>query len=43
MKWNEALIDRDDVNAKHEKVIDLLNKAITNKTKKKKNNDVEFE
>ena len=42
IKRNETLINRDNVNAKHEKIIDLLDKTMTNKTNKKKNDDVEF-
>ena len=42
IKWNEVLIDRDDVNAKREKVINLLNKTMTDETNKKKNDDIEF-
>ena len=42
MKWNEVLINRDDVNAKRKKVINLFNKMITNEINKKKNNNVEF-
>ena len=41
-KRNEVLIDRDDVNAKREKVINLLDETMTDETNKKKNNDVEF-
>ena len=41
-KRNEVLINRDDVNAKREKVIDLLNKMMINEINAKKNNDVEF-
>ena len=36
------MTDRDEVNAKREKIIDLLDKAMTNETNEKKNNDVEF-
>ena len=42
MKQNKILINRDDVNAKREKVINLFNEMMTNKIKKKKNDDVEF-
>ena len=41
-KRNEALINRDKVNAKREKVINLFNETMTNETNKKKNDDVEF-
>ena len=42
MKRNEVLINRDDVNAKREKVINLFNETLINETNEKKNNDVEF-
>ena len=42
MKRNKILIDRDDINAKREKVINLFNKTMTNGANKKKNDDVEF-
>ena len=42
MKRNEILIDRDDVNAKREKIINLFNKTMTDETNEKKNDDVEF-
>ena len=41
-KWDEVLIDRDDVNAKREKVIDLLDETMTNEANEKKNDDVKF-
>ena len=41
-KRNETLINRDDVNAKREKIINLLDETMTNETNKKKNDDVEF-
>ena len=42
MKRNEVLIDRDDVNAKCEKIIDLFDETMTNEINEKKNDDVEF-
>ena len=36
------MIDRDEINAKREKVIDLLNETMTDETDEKKNDDVEF-
>ena len=42
MKRNEILINRDNVNAKRKKVINLFDKTIIDETNKKKNNDVEF-
>ena len=36
------MIDRDNVNAKREKIINLFNKIMTNKTNAKKNDDAEF-
>ena len=41
-KRNEVLINRDDVNAKREKIINLLNETMTNEANEKKNDDVEF-
>ena len=41
-KRNETLIDRDDANAKREKVINLLDETMTSETNEKKNDDVEF-
>ena len=41
-KRNEALINRDDVNAKHEKIINLFNKTLIDETNEKKNDDVKF-
>ena len=41
-KWNEALINRDDVNAKRKKVIDLFDETITNEADEKKNDDAGF-
>ena len=41
-KRNKVLINRDDVNAKHEKIINLFNKIMTNETNEKKNDDVKF-
>ena len=42
MKRDEVLIDRDDVNAKREEVINLLDETMTNEVNEKKNDDVEF-
>ena len=42
MKQNEVLINRDDVNAKREKIIDLFDETMTDKTNAKKNDDAEF-
>ena len=42
MKWNEILINRDNVNAKREKIINLFNETMISETNKKKNDDVEF-
>ena len=42
MKQNEILIDRNDVNAKREKIINLFNKTLTNEVNEKKNDDAEF-
>ena len=42
MKRNEVLIDRDKINAKREKVINLFDETITNEADEKKNDDVEF-
>ena len=39
MKRNEVLINRDDVNAKCEKIINLLDETMTDKTNEKKNDD----
>ena len=36
------MTDRDDVNAKCKKIIDLFDETMTDKTNEKKNNDVEF-
>ena len=41
-KRNEVLIDRDDVNAKRKKVINLLDETMTDEADAKKNDDVEF-
>ena len=41
-KQNETLINRDNVNAKREKVINLFDETMTNKANEKKNDDVEF-
>ena len=41
-KRNETLINRDDINAKCKKVINLFNETMTNETNAKKNNDAEF-
>ena len=41
-KQNKILIDRDNVNAKRKKVINLFNKTITDETNAKKNNNIEF-
>ena len=41
-KRNEILINRDDVNAKCEKIINLLNETMINEINEKKNDDVEF-
>ena len=41
-KRNEALIDRDEINAKREKIINLFNKMIANETNEKENDNVEF-
>ena len=41
-KRDEVLIDRDDANAKREKIIDLLDEVMTNETNEKKNDDVKF-
>ena len=41
-KQNETLINRDDINAKRKKIINLLNKTMTNEINEKKNDDVEF-
>ena len=40
-KRNETLINRDNVNAKREKIINLFDETMTNKANEKKNNDVE--
>ena len=42
IKQDEILIDRDDVNAKCKKIINLFNKTLMNKANEKKNNNVEF-
>ena len=39
--WNEILINRDDVNAKREKIINLFNKTLINEANKK-NDNVKF-
>ena len=36
------MIDRDDVNAKRKKIINLLDETMTNEANEKKNDDVEF-
>ena len=41
-KRNEILINRDDVNAKCEKIINLFNKTMINEINAKKNENVEF-
>ena len=41
-KRNEILIDHDDVNAKREKIINLLDETMTDETNEKKNDNVEF-
>ena len=41
-KRNEILINRDDINAKREKIINLFNETMTDEINKKKNDDVEF-
>ena len=41
-KRNEILIDRDDVNAKCKKVINLFDETITSGADEEKNDDVEF-
>ena len=42
MKRNEILINRDNVNAKRQKIINLFNEMITDETNKKKNDDIKF-
>ena len=41
-KRNKVLIDRDDVNVKCKKIINLFDKTMTSETNEKKNDDVEF-
>ena len=41
-KRNKVLIDRDNVNAKRKKIIDLLNETLINEINKRKNDDAEF-
>ena len=41
-KCDDVLINRDNVNAKREKVINLLNKMMINEINEKKNDNVEF-
>ena len=41
-KWNKTLINRDNVNAKREKIINLFDETMTNEADEKKNDDVEF-
>ena len=43
MKWNEVLINRDNNNAKREKIINLFDETLINEVNKKINNDAEFE
>ena len=40
-KRNKVLCNRDNVNAKYKKIINLLNKMMTNERKKKKNDNVD--
>ena len=42
MKRNETLIDRDDVNAKRKKIINLFDETMTNEINEKKNDNVKF-
>ena len=42
MKRDKVLIDRDNVNAKRKKVINLFDEAMINETNEKKNDDVKF-
>ena len=42
IKRNKTLIDRDNVNAKRKKIINLFDETLTNEVNKKKNNNVEF-
>ena len=42
IKQNEVLINRDDVNAKRKKIINLFNETMINEINEKKNNNVEF-
>ena len=41
-KQDEILINRDNINIKYKKIINLLDKTLINEINKKKNNDVEF-
>ena len=43
MKRNEILINRDDVNAKREKIINLFNETMTNEINEKKKKLINFE
>ena len=41
-KRDKILINHDDINAKRENIINLLDKIMTDEINEKKNNDVEF-
>ena len=42
MKRDKILIDRNNVNAKYKKIIDLFDKMLINEVNKKKNSNVKF-
>ena len=42
MKRDEVLIDRDNINAKREKIINLFDETMIDETNEKKNDDVKF-
>ena len=41
-KRNKVLINRDDVNVKRKKIINLFDKTLTNEANKKKNDNIKF-